>query len=133
MLVFAIDDEAILLETLHNAIAEALPGAEIRDFLRGSDALSAITEQHARPEFVFSDIRMPDMDGLHLATAIKKQSPDTRIIFTTAYSQYALEAWKRHVHGYLMKPVTAEDIRAMAGKVFSRPSVTVVARRPPAE
>ena len=111
MRVFAIDDEPVLLETLHEAIAEALPGAEIADFRRGSEALAAITEQGLRPGLVFSDIRMPDMDGLHLATAIKRLTPEARIIFTTAYPQYALEAWKRHVHGYLLKPVTAEDIR----------------------
>ena len=68
-----------------------------------------------RPDVVFTDIRMPDMDGLKLAASIKTASPDTRIVFVTAYSQYALEAWQRHVHGYLMKPVTAASIReAMA-------------------
>ena len=110
MLVFAIDDEPVVLETLHDAIAQALPGAQITDFGRGQDALNAIREKGILPDIVFSDIRMPDMDGLELAAAIKTASPDTRIIFVTAYSQYALEAWKRHVHGYLVKPVTAEDI-----------------------
>ena len=111
MYVFAIDDEPALLETLHEAIAEVLPGAEIADFQRGSEALAAIKESGDRPDLFFTDIRMPDIDGLHLATSVKKLSPDTRIIFTTAYPEYAMEAWKRHVHGYLLKPVMAEDIR----------------------
>ena len=42
---------------------------------------------------------------------VKAAAPDVRIVFVTAYAQYALEAWKKHVHGYLMKPVSAEDIR----------------------
>ena len=115
MLIFAIDDEPDVLETLHEAVSEAVPGAVILDFLRGQAALDAITEQGLSPNMVFSDIRMPDMDGLQLATAIKKAAPDALIVFVTAYSEYALEAWQRHVHGYLMKPVTAEDIRGALG------------------
>ena len=111
MRVFVIDDEPALLETLHEAVADVLPRAAILDFRRGREALAAVTELGERPDLVFSDIRMPDLDGLRLATEIKAASPDTRIIFTTAYSEYAMEAWKRHVNGYLLKPVTAADIR----------------------
>jgi two-component SAPR family response regulator len=111
MLVFAIDDEPGALEILHKAVEDAAPDASIRDFRRGADALSAVTEENARPDVVLTDIRMPDMDGLQLATAIRSAAPDARIVFVTAYSQYALEAWKRHANGYLLKPVTAEDVR----------------------
>ena len=111
MRIFAIDDEPDVLEALREAIAEAAPGAEILTFTRGQEALKAITEQGISPDLVFSDIRMPGMDGLQLAAAMKKAAPDARTVFITVSSQYALEAWKLHVHGYLMKPVTAEDIR----------------------
>ena len=112
MRIFTVDDERPMLCALHDAVREAEPTAEITDFPSASKALAAI-EAGDRPDVMFSDIRMPDMDGLHLAASVKKLSPDTRIVFTTAYSQYALEAWKRHVHGYLLKPVTAEDVREM--------------------
>ena len=111
MRIFAVDDEPDVLETLHEAIAQAVPGAEILDFRRGQAALDAAREQGVSPDVVFTDIRMPDMNGLQLAAAIKKAAPDARIVFVTAYSQYALEAWKSRVSGYLMKPVTAQDIR----------------------
>ena len=111
MRIFIIDDEPDVLETLHEAVAEAAPGTEILAFARGQAALNALAEQGASPDLVFSDIRMPGMDGLQLAAAMKKAAPDARIVFVTAYSQYALEAWQRRVHGYLMKPVTAQDIR----------------------
>jgi two-component SAPR family response regulator len=111
MRIFAIDDEPVVLETLHEAIADAVPEAEISDFRRGQAALDAVNQQGVFPDVVFSDIRMPDMNGLQLAVALKKAAPDARIVFVTAYSQYALEAWKQRVQGYLVKPVTAEDIR----------------------
>ena len=111
MRIFAIDDEPGVLETLHEAIETAAPEAEISDFRRGQAALDAVTEQGIFPDVVFSDIRMPDMNGLQLASEFKKAAPDARIIFVTAYSDYALEAWQSHVQGFLMKPVTAEDIR----------------------
>ncbi len=110
MKIFAIDDEPDVLETLHEAIRDALPGAEITDFRRCQAALDAVREQGVFPDVVFTDIRMPDMNGLQLAAALKETAPDTQIVFVTAYSEYALEAWKRHVHGFLVKPVTAEDI-----------------------
>lgn len=128
MRIFAIDDEPDVLETLHEAIVSIVPEAEILDFTRGQAALDAIMKQGDSPDLVFSDIRMPDMNGLQLATAIKKAAPDARIVFTTAYSQYALEAWQRHVHGYLLKPVTPEDIRETLDHL-NMPPVPVPSRK----
>ena len=110
MLVFVIDDEPASLETLRNAVGQALPGAEILDFRRGQEALEAVTEGGMHPTLVFTDIRMPDMNGLQLAQRLRAALPDARIVFVTAYSEYAMEAWRQHVHGFLLKPVTAEDV-----------------------
>ena len=112
MLIFAIDDEPAMLAELHDAVAAAAPGAEVLDFKRAAEALSAITEQGRRPDVVFSDIELPGMDGLSLAVQIKNSAPAAKIVFVTGYSQYALEAFRRHVQGYLMKPVDAGMIRA---------------------
>ena len=111
MLIFAIDDEPAMLSQLHDAVREAVPDAEILDFTRAGEALRAVTEQGMCPDVVFSDIEMPGMDGLHLAAQIKTSAPQARIIFVTGYSQYALEAYRRHVSGYLMKPVDAAMVR----------------------
>ena len=110
MLIFAIDDEAIALEELSDAVKEALPDAEVKKFRRPADALSSIRESGDRPDAVFSDIRMPGMDGLELAVRIKTRSPDTKIVFVTGYSDYALRAFKVHASGYLLKPVSPELI-----------------------
>lgn len=110
MLIFAIDDEQAPLEKLHRAAAEAAPNAEIRDFRHGEDVLAAM-EGGLRPDVTFSDIRMPGMDGLHLAVRIREIMPEARIVFVTAHSEYALEAYRRHINGYLLKPVDAAAVR----------------------
>jgi YesN/AraC family two-component response regulator len=73
MLIYAIEDEQATLDALHDAIAQAEPGMEILDFRRASEALNAITEEKKRPDSVFSDIRMPGMDGLSLAVRVKRE------------------------------------------------------------
>ena len=110
MTFFAIDDEPRMLRMLHEVLAEAEPGAEIRDFSKASLALAAI-EEGARPDVVFSDIEMPGMDGLELAVRIKNGSPETKIVFVTAFPKYASDAYRLHVNGYIVKPVQAERVR----------------------
>ena len=109
MLIYAIDDEQAMLEELHDAIKEAEPSAEILDFKTARRALDAIKER--KPDVVFSDIQMPGMDGLALAAHIKKEAPNAKIIFVTGFSEYALEAYNRHINGYVMKPVEPTRIR----------------------
>ena len=111
MLVYLIDDELIALEELADAVRKALPDAHIKQFRSASAALNEIREKEDRPDVVFSDIRMPGKDGLELAVRIKTLSPETRIIFVTGYSDYALKAFKVHANGYLLKPVLPEHIR----------------------
>ena len=55
---------------------------------------------------------MPGMDGIELAIRIRKMKPETAVIFLTAYSQYAVQAFSLHASGYLMKPVDREKLAA---------------------
>lgn len=111
MMIFAVDDEPKMLKLLHNAIAEAEPEAEIMDFSKTSDVLNALTERGVRPDAVFSDVEMPGMDGLELAVRVKRAAPDARIIYVTGYPNYAVQAYRLHVHGFILKPVDSERIR----------------------
>ena len=111
MLIFAIDDEPIALTVLHNAITEAAPEAIIMDFGLGTDALEAIRRHDLHPDVMFSDIRMPQLDGLALAAQVRVASPATKLVFVTAYSEYAFEAIQVRTSGYVMKPVDADAIR----------------------
>ena len=58
------------------------------------------------------DIDMPGMDGIALAIRIREMKPETAVIFLTAYSQYAVQAFSLHASGYLMKPVEREKLAA---------------------
>ena len=111
MIIFAIDDESAMLSELHNAIAEASPGTEIHDFRFAADALEAITKKGMIPDVVFSDIELPGMDGLDLAIRIKQIVPAAKIVFVTGYSQYAVDAYRQHINGYVLKPIDAQQIR----------------------
>ena len=118
MLIYAIDDEPNMLYLLHEAIAEAVPEAEIVDFLLGADAIASIEKNHIFPDVVFSDIRMPGLSGLELAAKLKDLSRDTKVIFVTGYD-YAMDAYQLHVRGYIPKPVEAERIREELDDLFS--------------
>ncbi|MBR3334885.1 MAG: response regulator [Clostridia bacterium] len=111
MIIFAIDDEAAMLSELHNAIGEASPGTAIHNFRFAADALNAITEKGIVPDVVFSDIELPGMDGLDLAIRIKRLAPGAKIVFVTGYSQYAVDAYRQHINGYVLKPIDARQIR----------------------
>lgn len=110
MLILAIDDEPKMLKLLHKAIEGAVPGTEIIDFSSGFDAIAFIEEHNNIPDIVFSDIRMPKLDGLELAVRIKKLAPYTRIVFVTGYDDYALNAYRLHASGYVLKPVDSNCI-----------------------
>lgn len=110
MRVFVIDDEEQILQETTELMREASEGAEIRSFHRALAALNAIREGD-RPDVVFSDIEMPGISGLEFAVRLKEISPETRIVFTTGYEQYAVEAFRIKAHGYLMKPLTIQALR----------------------
>lgn len=85
MLIYAIDDEKIALSELVEAVRLAVPEGEIKQFTNANDALAKIKVDGESPDIVFSDIRMPGMNGLELAVKIKKNAPDAKIIFVTGY------------------------------------------------
>ena len=111
MLIFAMDDESLMLEALETALKEALPDAEIRGFSHAAAALDAMRTQGLKPHAVFTDIEMPGMSGLELAQSIQALSPRSNIIFVTGFLHYAMEALQQHASGYIMKPVSREKVQ----------------------
>lgn len=107
-----IDDEPLAAQLLESYVAKT-PFLT----LRGSygSAVEASGEILAEPvDLVFCDIQMPDLDGLAFARLI---TPPTRLVLTTAFSQYAIEGYKVNAADYLLKPIAYPDFLAAAEKV----------------
>ena len=64
---------------------------------------------------------MPGLSGLEFAVALKKASPDTRGVFVTAFSQYALDAFQVRAQGYIMKPLTTALVRRELDELPAEP------------
>ncbi len=111
MLIFTIDDEPKALSLLERTVREAAPQAEVRAFSDGFSAIEAIREQALLPSVIFSDIVMPELDGLELAVRLKAAAPDAKLVFVTGYNDYAFHAYQLHANGYLLNPVDAARIR----------------------
>lgn len=69
-------------------------------------------------DVAFMDIEMPVMNGIELAKKLKEHNPNTRIIFVTAYEQYALQSFGVDAIGYLLKPYTSVDIEKQLKKAY---------------
>ena len=80
-------------------------------FSRAGAALETIQEQNIYPDIVFSDIEMPGLSGLEFAIRLKKLSPGTRFVFVTSHAQYALDAFSVRAQGYILKPLTSDQVR----------------------
>lgn len=110
MKILTVDNERSALNNLNRAILEAAPHAELVSYTSAAESLNEINSG-LHPDIAFLDIDMPEMTGLELTGKIKTASPDTWVIFVTGFTQYSLEAYSVHAGGYLLKPVTAADIK----------------------
>jgi two-component system, LytTR family, response regulator AlgR len=108
--VLIVDDEAPARERLKSLLAEIEDVTVAGEAANGADALN-LTSQLA-PDVVLLDVRMPAMDGLQAARHLNVLEEPPAVIFTTAYDQYAVEAFEAHAVGYLLKPVRKEQLAA---------------------
>ncbi len=107
--ILVIDDEPVIRDGTARVVAKCEPDAEI---VTCSTAKAAIKEAKSAPfDIAFCDIEMPEMNGIQLAKQLKKVSPQTNIIFCTAYPQYVADAMHLHASGYINKPATTEKVR----------------------
>lgn len=125
MRILIVDDEAPARQRLR-ALVEKIDGAEVvGEAATGRAALKEI-EQHS-PDCLLLDIRMPDMDGLECARHLARFDTPPAIIFTTAYDQFAMQAFEAHALDYLLKPIRPDRLLA-ALKHAQRPNAAQKAK-----
>lgn len=111
----AIDDEPIALEKLKKYIEE-VPFLELVAACRGTHEASAILDE-GNVDAVFIDINMPDVNGMDF---VKNLENPPLVVFSTAYSEYAVESYKVNAVDYLLKPYDEEDFRRAADNVLKQ-------------
>ncbi len=139
--ILAVDDEAIVLDSFRKILVAA--GYSIDTVENGLEALGLV--QKHKYDFVFTDLKMPDMDGLDVVKGVKHYSPETDVVMITGYAtiESAVDAMKFGAMDYVQKPFTEDELVDFTKKcVFRRqdrqhkrlsPTVRVVTTdRPPA-
>lgn len=123
MKILIVDDEMLARERLVSLLFEIDKNFSLSEAEHGVDALRLIREES--PELVLLDIRMPVMDGLEVAHHLAGLESPPAIIFTTAYQDYALDAFDAHAVDYLMKPVRKERLQHAIGKAKALSKINV--------
>lgn len=107
------DDEPLLADQLRRKLAQLWPELEVLAVAGNGRAAVDGVAQH-KPDIAFLDIRMPVMSGIEAARLI---GGETRIVFVTAYDEYAIDAFERGAVDYLLKPVTDERLLATIARL----------------
>ena len=112
MKILIVDDEQLARERLQRHLQELDAQSDIRyEFIEAANGLMALEQcQQHNPDIVLLDIRMPGIDGIETANKLSELETPPAIIFTTAYDQYALDAFDSHAIAYLLKPVRKEKL-----------------------
>ncbi len=131
MQIAVVDDERPARSELKHQILSVLPDAEILEADSGVSALELFASHTF--DILFLDINLNDMEGTTLATAAARMMPDAKIIFATAYSEYAVKAFELGVSNYILKPFDPERLRMVLEKCVaemekSGPSKTLANR-----
>jgi two-component system LytT family response regulator len=99
--VLLVDDEQPARERLRGMLDEIAEVEVLREAADGEEAMERI--QELKPDLVFLDIQMPACTGMEVAASLP--APRPKIVFCTAYEEYAVEAFELHAVDYLLKPI----------------------------
>ena len=111
-----VDDEKMLLENFRITVSGAPHVDDLKLFENGAEALLWVEKHHV--DVAFLDIEMPGEQGISLARKLKKMDRNIRIVFVTAYEQYALDAFGVDAIGYVLKPYLLEDVERELEKAY---------------
>jgi DNA-binding response OmpR family regulator len=116
--ILAVDDEPIILDSFRKILVVA--GYSIDTVEKGREALGLILKRDY--DFVFTDLKMPEMDGLEVTKAVKHLRPDIDVIVITGYAsiETAVETMKYGAMDYVQKPFTEDELIAFFNKSLIR-------------
>ena len=106
-----VDDEPLAVKLLESFVAKTPELRLLASFTDSVEAINAVKEQ--KPDLLFLDIQMPDLNGMELAHMIP---PTTRVIFTTAFKEYAFESYEVSALDFLLKPIRYNKFLAAVEK-----------------
>ncbi len=131
MKILIIEDEAPAARRLAALVRDAQPGAEILEIIDSVESSVKWLAAHRPPDLIFMDIQLADGLSFDIFARVEVKAP---VIFTTAYDEYALKAFKVNSVDYLLKPVDPEELTNSLRKLqtlrdqFTPPLDTAVLR-----
>jgi two-component system response regulator AlgR len=127
MRVLIVDDESPARERLRSMLIETGTFEVAGEAANGEQALDMV--DRLDPDIVLLDVRMPGIDGLEVARHLATLPEPPAVIFTTAFDEYALQAFESEAVAYLLKPIRAEKLQAALAKAarLTRPQLQQIA------
>jgi len=113
MNILIIEDEALAARRLKTMVAAFDPSFEVMDILNSISSAVKWLQENPSPDLILMDIELVDGQSFEIFKQVEVKSP---VIFTTAYDEYALKAFKVNSIDYLLKPVKEEELRASIRK-----------------
>ena len=108
MKILCLDDEQLALQMLEMCVKQVKPDADVLAFDDQDDLLEEAEQNGC--DVAFLDIHMRGMNGVEVAKRLKQSNPKMNIIFVTGFSEYKADAMDMRASGYIMKPVTKEEV-----------------------
>ena len=127
--ILAVDDEPVILDSFRKILV--LAGFSVDTVESGPEALSLVRSRDY--EFVFTDLKMPGMDGMEVVKAVKHLRPDVDVAVITGYGtiETAVETMKDGAVDYVQKPFTEDELVAFANRLFIRRQARLETERRP--
>lgn len=114
--VIIVDDEPTSIEVLKKDLQQ-YPDIEVISTTSSAEKAKKLILKY-QPELLFMDVEMPEMTGFELIESIQDEiSPETRVVFYTAYDKYLLDALRASAFDYLLKPYLPEDLEKLMERV----------------
>lgn len=121
-----VDDEPLAVRLLVSYVEKTPDLQLLSSFTDSISAINAVREQ--KPDLLFLDIQMPNLDGMELAHSLPEQ---TRVVFTTAFKEYAFESYEVNALDFLLKPIRYNKFLAAVEKAKKQlPSQSEVPQQP---